>query len=121
MAHIDITDTGLTVTVTGYRRALGRWRPLPVAWHHVVSARPAGKAARGLPGARWGWATTIPGVIHVGSFRHVGSRDSWDVARPASAIVIELTGHKYDRLIVEVDDPAAVLAAIGEHLPTGTR
>ncbi|GAA2151721.1 MULTISPECIES: hypothetical protein [Glycomyces] len=112
MAELHCTDTHLTVRLTGVRRAFGRRRPLMIPLAAVTAVRADPAAARAFPGARWGVATNIPGVVNVGSFRRGGKRDFWDVANPDLAIVVELEGARYDRLLLEVDDPVAGVAEI---------
>ncbi|WP_205327845.1 hypothetical protein [Glycomyces sp. YM15] len=112
MANLQYTDTHLTITLTGARRVLGRWRPLTVPLAAITAVRADPAAARVFPGARWGVATNIPGVLNAGSFRRGGNRDFWDVADPDRAIVIELEGAGYDRLLLEVDDPQQAVAEI---------
>lgn len=116
MAQVQSTATHLVVTLTGARRAFGRWRPLSFPWTQVTGVRVDPEAARRFPGARWGVASNIPGVINLGSFRRNGSRDFWDVADPTRAVVVELRDAKYDRLLLEVDDPQATAAAIRTRL-----
>lgn len=121
MAHIDITDQGLVVTLSGPRRLIGRFRPLTVPWHNVTEARPGFAEARRFPGVRWGMSSYIPGTLAVGSFRTLTTRDFWDVTKPADTIVVALTGHKYDRLVLQVDDPEAALAALARRIPAARR
>lgn len=112
MAEWECTDTHLTVRLTGTRRAFGRWRPLVVPLAAITAVRADPAAARVYPGLRWGKATNLPGVVNTGSFRRGGSRDFWDVANPEGAIVIELEGVRYDRLILEVEDPERAVAEL---------
>ncbi len=56
----------------------------------------------------------IPGVIAAGTFHVDGERVFWDVHDAAQAVVIELTGDPYTRLVIQVDDPAGTVAAV-EH------
>ena len=85
---------------------------IPLA--HVRGARRDTEVARGwfkglrMPG------THIPGVIVAGTFYQDGKRVFWDVHRAQNAIVIELDDERYDQLIVEVADPDATVARIGE-------
>ena len=58
--------------------------------------------------------THIPGVIIAGTFYRNGKRVFWDVKDREKAIVIELAGHRYHQLIVEVADPAAEVQRIGD-------
>lgn len=119
MAILTATDQHLEIRLSGARRAFGRWRPLAVPWDRITQARIDAEAARAFPGARWGVATNVPGVVNVGSFRRAGRLDFWDVGDPDRAIVIELEGAKYDRLLLEVDDPAAAVAMIEARLGRG--
>ncbi|HTX69165.1 MAG TPA: hypothetical protein VMH50_08460 [Thermoleophilia bacterium] len=43
-----------------------------------------------------------------------GRREFWDVHHPERAIVIELTGEHYTRLVIEVGDPEGTVDAINE-------
>lgn len=56
--------------------------------------------------------TAIPGVIQAGSYYRIG--DGWEfyaVRRPSKSIVIELTGGRYKRLIIQVDGETPESAA----------
>lgn len=112
MAHVQTTPTELVIQLRGAQRALGRWRPLVVPRARVTRAYADEAAARAYPGAKYGVGSYAPGLIKVGSFRRAGRRDFWAVRDPRKAIVIELTGDKYDRLILEVDDIQRTLAAL---------
>ena len=112
MAHLEATPTELVIRLEGLRRAFGRWRPMVIPWAHIKQAHLDARIARSFPGARWGVSTYVPGVLALGSFRRGGRRVFLDVRDPEKAVVIELTGEKYDRLVLEVDDPEAALAMI---------
>lgn len=47
----------------------------------------------------------IPGLMTAGVFRHHRRYSFWNVRHPTKAVVIELVGERYARLIVEVADP----------------
>ena len=70
--------------------------------------RPARDAIRGIraPGAGW------PGVIALGHWRARGRHDFVAVYGHHAGVVVELAGQRFDRLVVSVDDPEAVVAAI---------
>lgn len=74
------------------------------------------RGVRHDPTLRIGWweglrlpGTHLPGVIIAGTFYRAGERIFWDVRRPENAIVVEIANERYDRLIVEVADPAAAI------------
>jgi hypothetical protein len=56
--------------------------------------------------------TAIPGVIQAGSYYRI--KDGWEfyaVRRPSKSIVIELSGGRYKRLIIQVDGESPESAA----------
>ena len=56
--------------------------------------------------------THLPGVIAAGTFYKNGEKHFWDVRNAARAIEIELSGARYDKLYVEVEDPEATLRTL---------
>jgi len=63
-----------------------------------------------------GWripGTFFPGVIRAGTYYHKGSRIFWDVADADKALLIQLRDESYDKLIIEVNDPEAVMEQLG--------
>jgi hypothetical protein len=59
-----------------------------------------------------GWrlpGTHVPGLITARTFHLEGKRIFWDVSNPENAVVVELRGEDYDELVIEVDDPDAVV------------
>ncbi|MFJ6566357.1 hypothetical protein ACIQNU_02975 [Streptomyces sp. NPDC091292] len=121
MARIDITPDGIEVRVEGRPRLLGRWRPLVVPRAHLRAVYADERAGGSFPGLRWGVSSYVPGVLALGSFRSGGRLSFWDVRDPAHVIVVELADEKYARLVVEVDDPAATVAAITALIGDGDR
>jgi hypothetical protein len=61
--------------------------------------------------------TWIPGVLKAGTFHKDGKTVFFDVHDPANAIVIELRDEAYSELVLEVDDPERVVAAVKAALP----
>lgn len=115
MAVVTYAGEALEVQVNGWDRvwALKSHLTIPIA--HVVGAAPAGDEARRvwhglrLPG------TNIPGVITAGTFLKHGGRVFWDVRHADRAVAIQLRDDEYSELVVEVDDPEAVIALINNH------
>lgn len=50
--------------------------------------------------------TYLPWLITAGTYRGRGRVEFWDVTRRAEALVVDLAGHTYDRLVIETPDPA---------------
>jgi hypothetical protein len=66
---------------------------------------------------RWwhGWkllGTDVPGLFAAGTFYYHGELVFWDVSDPASTIIVSLNHERYKKLIVEVEDPQAVVASL---------
>jgi hypothetical protein len=70
--------------------------------------RPARDGIRGIraPGAGF------PGVIALGHWRGRGFHDFVAVYGNHAGVVVELTGQRFDRLVVSADDPDAVVASL---------
>lgn len=72
-------------------------------------------AHRGDPAAVRGWkgwrspGMSVPGLIRAGTFYLDGKRIFWDVSNPDKAVVVELEDETYNELIIEVEDPDAVV------------
>ncbi len=116
MAQIEITPQSLIVHITGADRLWSLKSRLEIPLAHVVGANHATDDADSwLEGFRLG-AVYVPGVLSAGSVHHQDDRVYWDVHDSAKAIAIVLKDDRYARLVVEVDDPAATLAAIAKAL-----
>ena len=55
--------------------------------------------------------------VAAGTFNHHGSWVFWDVHDSENAVVVELRDEGYERLIIEVADPAATVARVEAMLP----
>jgi len=56
--------------------------------------------------------THIPRLFVAGTFHAGGVKTFWNIRRGERCVVIHLSNEKLDRLVIEVDDPAAVVAAV---------
>ncbi|MGH2558018.1 MAG: hypothetical protein ACRDJH_03065 [Thermomicrobiales bacterium] len=116
MADIAIKDRTLVVTLKGWHKLWALKSEVSAPLANVtgveidpeIASRPTGFR---MPGSR------VPGLITAGSYRGRHGWDFWDVRRPAKAIVIHLKDERYQRLIVEVDDPEATVRTIQQALP----
>ncbi|MBV8529530.1 MAG: hypothetical protein JOZ75_14560 [Candidatus Dormibacteraeota bacterium] len=117
MAHVEITEGELVVDVKGFDRVLALKSEIRVPMEHVVGAEAgqedAGNWFHGIraPG------TNLPGIIIAGTFYWHGDCAFYDVHHAEKAVAITLRDEKYKRLVVEVDDPAATIAAINAAVP----
>ena len=111
---VNITKVGdsLRFEIEGFDKVLALKGHLDIPLAHITGARHDPAAAKGwwhgvrLPG------TDIPGFVTAGSFYQAGRMVFYDVHHAEEAIVVELAHEDYDRLIVEVRDPAAAVTMI---------
>jgi hypothetical protein len=107
MATITINQDTLQLRLSRFEKVLGLVRDQDVPLSAVTSARvePDGLAAvRGLRAPGLG----LPGLRMVGTWRGRG-RTLVSVRRGESAVVVELTGHRYERLVIGSPDAAEVV------------
>lgn len=115
MTRISVSDAVLTVEIEGLHRLWGLTRRLRVPLAHVRGAtvdpgivhEPKGLRSPGL---------YVPGSVVIGTFMRDGERHFWDVSSGARAVVIELAGDTYDRLILDVEDPRGTVDMVNRAL-----
>jgi hypothetical protein len=78
----------------------------------VTAARVVRPARAGIRGIR-APGTGLPGAIALGHWRSRGAHDFVAAYGSHAGVVVELAGRRFDRLVVSVDDPEAVVAALG--------
>ncbi len=119
MAAVSVGARELTVKFRGIHKFWTLRRRLEVPLEHVVDARMDPALAASSPGWRL-LGADLPGVAVAGRFISNGERAFWDLRNPTNAVVIELRGERYKRLVLEVDDPETVVEAIHRALPAAT-
>ena len=113
MTNVHITPDRVVIEMLGWDKLWSLKSRIEVPLAHVRGTRAAaGERVRGLrmPG------TYVPGLITAGTFRHNGQWEFWAVRGGQRAVAIELRDEFYSRLVVEVPDPVATLAALREAL-----
>lgn len=116
---VEVTQQGDDVlfTVQGLHKLWAFKSSLTIPRSHIAGARQDAEAARNLNGGYRALGTSVPGLIHAGTFYfNYGLKPAFvDVMRPEQTVVIELRDEEYQRLIIEVEDPAAVLAPLAAY------
>jgi hypothetical protein len=99
--YVEVHEDHLEVNITGVERVMSIQSSLHIPLEHVQGA----EADPEIQHTLWrGWR--LPGV-------HIPGVHFYDVhGRRDKTIVIHLKGERYDRLIVEVENPAEVVANI---------
>jgi hypothetical protein len=121
MTNIEITGTELVVHVEGFDRFFALRSELRVPLAHVAGAEPASAEARSWFHGFRAAGTNIPGVITAGTFFERDGHVFWDVHDADAAIAIRLHDDRFVRLVVEVADSEAAIAAVNAAVaaPTG--
>ncbi|MEA2298279.1 MAG: hypothetical protein QOF77_1215 [Solirubrobacteraceae bacterium] len=111
-ATIELSDESLVVQIERGDRLWALKSRLEIPLAHVVDVKPAAEEAhRWLHGLKVG-GSHIPGVISVGRFYSHGQWVFWDVHDAEKAIEVALQDDRYDRLVIEVRDPAGEIARV---------
>ncbi len=108
MVDVEVHDGEIEFIVRGWHRFWALRRRVVVPQAAVVAVRRDPQYARRPNGWRL-LGTYLPGAIAAGHYLGRRGREFWDVSRPENALVIELQGHRFARLVVEVEAPEAVL------------
>ena len=111
MARVRIDAGTLIVEMEGLNRLWALKSRLRIPMSHVRGATADPGVVRERRGVRTAGAY-FPGIITAGTFRHEGERVFWDVRDPSGAVVIELDGDRYARLILQVADPRATVELV---------
>ncbi len=113
---VSVTQQGddILFTVQGMHKVWAFKSSLTIPRAHIAGVRQDAAAARDLHGFR-ALGTSVPWVIKAGTFYfNYGLKPTFvDVMHPEQTIVIDLHDEDYQQLIIEVEDPAAVLALLG--------
>jgi hypothetical protein len=116
MTRIEIQDGQLVARIQGLDQVLALRSELSIPLAHVQGAAVSPPEVR----KRWGNlfrahvpATDVPYVVMAGSFLFLdGEHAFWDVHDPDRTVAIELNHERFAKLVLEVEDPQATVAAI---------
>jgi hypothetical protein len=113
-ASIELTRDSLTVHIQGADKLWALRSQLQIPLVNVISAQAANvEAHKWFHGLRLAGAE-IPGVISVGRFCSHGEHVFWDVHEPDRAIAIGLRDNRFDKLVIEVENPEREIGRIRE-------
>jgi hypothetical protein len=103
MTAVDVTGDQLVVTMHGLDRLWALRRRIVVPLVHVRGATADPGVTRESAGLR-APGTHLPRVITAGTYYKDGHRTFWNLRSSQEAVVIELTGERFRRLVLGVDD-----------------
>jgi len=112
MVNVVVAGDRVRFEVEGWDQLWALKSQLEIPLAHILTVRADPEPARGwwhgirLPG------TQIPGLLTAGSFYQGGGFVFYDVQDPERTVVIDLDNEHYQRLVIEVADPAEVVATL---------
>lgn len=112
MVDVQVQGDKVVFEIEGMHKVWALRSRLEIPLKHVRGVRADPESARGLWRGLKLAGADIPGLFAAGTFYRHGNLVFYDVRDPSRAIVVELDDETYDRLVVEVRDPAAAVATI---------
>jgi hypothetical protein len=110
VARLLIDDRAVTVSMSVMEKLEALHGNLAIPRTAVVGARAIPDGMADLRGMSIG--TGLPGVTMVGTFRDHGSLTFAVCHGRRPAVVLDLAGHSYDRIVVTVDNPDEILSRL---------
>jgi hypothetical protein len=110
VAELIVDDSTVTVALSAVEKIEAVHGNVTFPRAAVVNARAVPDGMAVVHGTRVG--TGLPGVILVGTVRGGGTTTFAVCHGRRPAVVLELAGQSYDRIVVTVDDPATVLSSL---------
>lgn len=112
MVTLTVAGEALSLEVNGLDKLWSLRSRLEIPLAHILSVKSAAELARGWFHGLKLAGSNLPGLLTAGTFYEDGGLVFWDVHDAANAIVIELSHERYQRLVIEVADPAAAIRLI---------
>jgi hypothetical protein len=117
MTIVSVSDGNLVVEVEGWDKLWSLKSRLVIPIVHVTGIYADASIAEGWWKGLRVAGTNVPGVIAAGTFYHHGNWVFWDVHKPENTVVLDLRDERYEKLIIEVADPAETVTRIEAALP----
>jgi hypothetical protein len=115
MVEVTVHHDNVVFTVCGLHKVFAFKSQLTVPRSHITEVRQDPEMAKNIRGFRQ-LGTSVPWLLKAGTFYlrgQPGLKPAFvDVANPDNVVVIKLRDEKYQQLIIEVDDPVAVVALL---------
>jgi hypothetical protein len=111
MAEVLIHEGVVTVSLSAIEKAEAIHGDVSVPRAAVASARVVPDGMEEVHGLRMP-GTGLPGVTMVGTWRNQGKVTFALCHGRRPAVVLELTGQRYDRIVVTVENPGEIAASL---------
>jgi hypothetical protein len=110
MTKVRIDGETIRISLDGWDKVWALRGGIEIPLAHVRAARvaPPGLKPRGIraPG------TAVPGRYFAGTWRGKRRKEFWNVRTRESALVLDLEGDEFTRVVIGVADPTALVAEI---------
>jgi len=111
VANLEITDDTVTVALTGAEKLEALHGDVTVPRSAVTSVRAVPDGMPEVHGLRMP-GTGLPGVILVGTWRSPDGTTFAVCHGHKPAVVIELTGQRFDKIVATVDNPEEAVTSL---------
>jgi hypothetical protein len=115
--RIDFEDEALVIRFDGLDAFTRLTRKVRIPYTAVGSVSIGLTDPPTLLAVKIGFSTPPFGTTQRGRFREHGRWSFLDVDDRERAVVLDLTGHEYRRLVLTVDDPESFVQKLRGHLP----
>ena len=115
--RIDFEDEALVIRFDGLAALTTLTRQLRIPYTAVGAASIGLTDPPGLLAFKIGLSMPPFGITQRGRFREHGRWSFFDVDDRERAVVLDLTGHEYRRLVLTVDDPESFFQKLHERQP----
>lgn len=113
MTQIELSQDRLTVHFTGIDRLLAMRRRLDIPFGNLVNVDVYPNEAEHDGGLR-ALGARLPAVLSPRTFLQQSGSGPFGTPEAERALVIEAYGRRFDKLVIEVEDPGAAKQAITE-------
>jgi hypothetical protein len=121
MVEVTIEGDRVAFEVCGWDKLWSLRSRLELPLAHVkgayIDSQPTMGWFQGLKVA----GTDLPNVFRAGTFFQDGGLVFWDVRRPENTIVVELEHERFQKLVIEVDNPDATATEINKAIDPNRR
>ena len=115
--RIDFEAEALVVRYGGLDALTTLTRELRIPYTRIGSVSIGLNDPPGVLAFKIGLSAPPFGTTQRGRFREHGRWSFLDVDDRERAVVVDLTGHEYRRLVLTLDDPESFLQKLGERVP----
>jgi hypothetical protein len=116
---LELGSDALRIRLTGRDALYALKRSLTVPLGSVAAVRAVDREELHRTKTLRAPGTSVPGRVKAGTFRGTEGKELWDVRRGRRVLELELRGHDYARVVLELPGPDSEAERIRAALPSG--